>query len=465
MNELLLIRGKIRERLARASQNGFVRNVGLLAGSTALAQALTVLVLPILTRLYKPEDFNVLATYTALLAITSVSACLRFEFAIPMPAREKDASNLLALSIFSASLVSILIWLVVLIFPKQIIGLVKQPALYSLLWLVPVGTWFMGVFSALQFWSTRKRQFPLIAGSRLAQSAGGAVTQISAGIGGLTPSGLIFGQVMNNAAGVATLAYGYREGFLKIFLSVKISRMKRVIHTYKRFPTYAALDGLANNIGIQLPVIMIAALAIGPEAGYLMLATRVMTMPMILVGSSVAQVYLAHAPTASRDGKLSDFTADVIIKLVKTGVGPLIFAGIVSPILFPLIFGAAWQRAGYIVAWVTPWCVFQFLSSPISMVMHVRNKQQIMLSLTVLGVVLRVGSLALASIYSKEYLSEIYAFSGLIFYMICYFVYSKVAGISATRMCRLLYAGRTMFIFWVVAGIALHVAYWAVEYK
>lgn len=82
-------------------QVDFIRNVRVLAGGTALAQLVALLVLPFLTRLYTPEDFTILATYTSVLALLTVIACLRFEIAIPMPKEQEGAINLLALSIIS----------------------------------------------------------------------------------------------------------------------------------------------------------------------------------------------------------------------------------------------------------------------------------------------------------------------------------------------------------------------------
>ena len=42
----------------------FARSVGILAGGTALGQAITVLAAPVLTRLFTPDDFGVLDTNT-----------------------------------------------------------------------------------------------------------------------------------------------------------------------------------------------------------------------------------------------------------------------------------------------------------------------------------------------------------------------------------------------------------------
>jgi O-antigen/teichoic acid export membrane protein len=50
-----------------------------------LGQAITVLVSPILTRLYTPEDFGVFGVYASILGIVTVVASLRYEYALPLP--------------------------------------------------------------------------------------------------------------------------------------------------------------------------------------------------------------------------------------------------------------------------------------------------------------------------------------------------------------------------------------------
>src|SRR5690606_34581923 len=100
-----------------------------------------------------------------------------------------------------------------------------------------------------------------------------------------------------------------------------------------------------------------------------------MAAPMGLVGGDVAQVSVSRAPEKYRSGELAEFTARVIEGLVKTGVGPLLFVGIIAPPVFAIVFGVEWRRAGEIISWMTPWFIFQFISSPVSMVMHVTDRQ------------------------------------------------------------------------------------------
>lgn len=448
----------LREKIARLRQSGLIRSITLLVGGTAFAQALMVLVLPVLTRLYSPQDFSVLAVYASLLGIISVAACLRLDIAIPMPEIDGDAANLLALALGFCLLVSVATALPILLAPAAIARLLHQPGLQPYLWLLPIGVLLAGTYSALQYWATRKKIFGTIAKTRMTQAIGGAGAQLGMGWLGLAPSGLLVGQAISSGAGVVGLGRRILTVDRAALDDVSPANMRRLFHEYDRFPKYSTFEALANTGGIQLPVILIAALALGPEAGFLMLGMRVIQVPMNLIGNAVSQVYLAHAPEEYRAGTLGKFTAGILGGLMKTGVGPLLFAALVAPQAFALIFGEKWQRAGVLVAWMTPWFVAQLMSSPVSMVMHVRNRQRGMMILTIAGLCLRVGAIGAAAALLPAHLSEMYAVSGAVFYLACFFIFSNLAGLRLQDYRLLLKSGFNFVALWVLLGLLVRYA-------
>ena len=403
------------------TKNTFIRAVAVLIGGSAIAHGITAVALPVLTRLYTPADFSVLAVFSGILSVVSVAACLRFDIAVSIPEHDVDAVNLLALAVLCAGLFAAVALLIVILAPAWVTGILKQPRIEPYLVMLPVGIFLAGAYSALQMWFVRNRQFALIARSRVAQSAASAGTQVGLGALAITPIGLLVGFVMNT--GVACIGLGYR------FLRDKRSRgaqvaaswtgMTAMAKAYQRYPKFSTFEALFNSAAIQVPIIIIAALASGPEAGYLALAMAVMQAPMALFGTAIAQVFVSKAPAEFRAGRLGSFTAEVFGGLLKAGAGPIIAAGILAPVAFPLIFGATWERAGWLVAWMTPWFVLQLLSSPLSMVLHVVGRQRAALALQLCALVLRVSTVLLASIWWPAMLPEAYALSGFVFYA-CY---------------------------------------------
>jgi O-antigen/teichoic acid export membrane protein len=437
-------------------QSNFIKAVGVLVGGTALAHGITALALPILSRLYSPADFSMLAVFTSLLSIISVAACLRFDVAVAIPDKDIDAANLLALALGSAFVTALIVAVPALLIPEQIANWLNQVRLSYYLWLLPLGVLLAASYSALQTWFVRKKEFGQIASSRVAQSAVAVSSQIGMGVTGIGTFGLILGYVLN--AGAACIVLGFRviRFERRTLRTITWTGIKSMAIEHHRYPKYSTLEALSNSAAIQVPIIMIAALAVGPEAGYLSMAMYVMQAPMALVGGAIGQVYLSRAPVEHREGKLAEFTVEVFGGLLKAGVGPLIFVGIVSPAVFPYIFGEEWRRAGHLVAWMTPWFIMQFLISPISMALHVVGRQGTAMSLQCFSLILRVTSVWLAAKLLPAAVGETYAVSGFLAYSVYLILVLIVVRIQFSQLLGVVDKALPLTAIWLFfAGLVL----------
>ncbi|MDD2664487.1 MAG: oligosaccharide flippase family protein [Dechloromonas sp.] len=441
---------QLRERLIKIREDGFVRSVSILVGGAVFSQAIMIIILPVLTRIYEPNDFSILAVYVSILGLFSSVACLRFEIAIPIPEDDREASGLLILALVCATGFFIISFLAIRFFSEKIISLLDVPGFEPYLWFIPFGIWFSGLFSALQFWAIRKKKFSLITKSRFSQSISAATAQIGFGFFGIGALGLVLGQLMNSSAGIIGLGL---SAYQRNKFSMRFSSLQETFLKYSRYPKYSTLEALANSGNFQIPILMIASLAVGPDAGFLMLATKVMAAPMSLIGGAISQVYLSRAPEEKRQGRLGEFTLQVIGGLFRTGIGPLIFAGIIAPSVFPLIFGSEWERAGNIVSWMTPWFIMHFLSSPVSMVLHITERQKTAVFLQVIGLLLRVGSVIVFAVSAPVFITEAYAISGFFFYALYFFVVMHVTSIRLFQLVRELLKHLSGVAIWAFAGI------------
>lgn len=408
----------LKDRLAGLRVGSFVRSVGVLVGGTALGHAITAGAMPILTRLYSPADFGLLATFSAVFAIAAVAVCLRYEIAIALPEAESEAAELLAVALVAAVSTSAVIAVVVVPLASNIAAWLGQADLEPFLWLLPLCTLMAGVHAALQYWLVRRRQFGSLARTRIAQSAAASGSQVAFGMVGAAPLGLLTGPVVNSAAGCVGALQRVLSQDRKCLRGINGSRMWRAARAHSNFPLYSTAEALANSASVQLPVLLIAALGSSAEAGHLMLALFVVQAPIALLGTAVSQVYLSRAPDELRAGNLGMFTAEVIGGLMRTGAGPLLCLGIVAPFVFAPVFGEAWARAGVVVAWLTPWFVVHFLTAPVSMALHVSGRQRLALLLQVMGLGLRVGAVVIAAQFAAGGLVEAYALSGFVFYAV-----------------------------------------------
>jgi O-antigen/teichoic acid export membrane protein len=448
----------LRERLKAWRADGFLRAVGVLAGGTGLAQAILALALPIATRLYTPADFSVLAVFAGLVNIAAVAACLRFEIAIPIPKREVFARNLLALSLGSAAAVAAALGLIVAVFSPVLAAWLNQPRLTPYLWLVPVGALLAAGMSALQFWYARKQSFAGIARARIGQSIAAVTTQLACGWAGFAPAGLLLAQVFNSGMGCLTLGYRVLRTERSLRSSISLRRMRAMFRQYDRFPKYSTLEALSNAAQGYLPLIMIAALVSGPEAGYLALAMYAVQAPLALLGGAVSQVYLSRAAQEHRERRLGTFTTEVFGRLLRLGVGPIVFAGLVAPDAFAIVFGQEWRRAGDLVVWMTPWFVLQFLSYPLSMALPVTHSQRTSLALQIGGMLVRVAAVQVAAMLIPSRISESYALSGLVAYGAYLAVVLHVVAARKREVLAEIRAAAPYILAWAAAGVLIALA-------
>lgn len=381
--------------LAARLRGSFLGDVLKLSFGTLGGRLIALAALPVITRLYSPEDFALLTVYLALVSTLAVAACLRLEVAIPLVETNDEAADLLALALTVLTLVTALLTLPALLMSEQVAAALGAPALAPYLWLVPLGVAMAGSYSALQFWATRARRFGAIARTRVGQAAAGVSAMLALGWAGVAPFGLLLGNALNIGAGGVSLAASALARDGAVLRAVRLRNLAPAFRRNHRYPLFSTPEALFNVAGVQLPVLLIAAHA-GAEAGFLLLAMQVMTAPMTLLGSSISQVYVSRAPTEYREGRLAPFTLSIMRRLVLVGVGPLILAGALAPLVFPWIFGADWARAGTIVAWLVPWMALQFIASPVSMVLHTVGRQNWAMYLQVVGLIVRVGAVALA---------------------------------------------------------------------
>ena len=408
-------------------KNAFLRNVGILTGGTIFAQGILVLTLPLLTRIYTPEDFDLLAVYTSLISLCVVVASLRFNIAIPLPEEDIAAMDLCKLAIASASTFTLILTIFIVTIPDVIVTLLKQPQMLPFLWMIPVGVFFACLYDIAQYWASRKKRFALITKTRVTRSVGAVSVQLGSASLFSSAFGLIAGQVVYGAVGVFGLFRSIWQNDHRILCNTQMSRLINRAKEYKRYPKLSVPEAFFNTIGNELPVIMIAAISFGAEAGYLMIAIRVMGLPMGLIGSSVAQVYLADASMHFHSGSLSKFTMNTMIRMAQISVIPLISVGLLAPWVFVWIFGPEWERAGIIVSWLTPWFILQLIASPVSMVLHVTGNVSLSMWLQVFGAFLRVGVVTFAIYFAPSTITELFAIASALFYAIyIYIIFSII---------------------------------------
>lgn len=375
----------------------FYRSAGLVAGGTVIAQAIALLSSPLLTRLYRPEDFGAVAVYGSLLGMLVVVASMRYEVAIPLPRSSGMGFQLLVLSLAATVVLAGLTGVIVAMWGEAVTRGLGAPQLAPYMWLLPLGLFGGGTYKALSYWAIRTNDYDAIARTKVGQSFGQAAVQIGLGLYAAGPFGLIVGQVTGQTLGVGSLARLAWRGSRKAFSSVTTRRLHAAARRYRRFPLISAPAAVVNAGGLLLPPVLVAVFYGPVVAGLFALVKRITDVPTRMVGTAAAQAFLGHASGLANDPvRLRRLSRDVVLSLMALGLLPFVLLVLTAPPLFELIFGAAWREAGVFAQWLALPLLLQFATAPCAQLFNVVGRQDLHLKWNVVRLML-VGAALLGA--------------------------------------------------------------------
>lgn len=340
---------------------GLMPNVLRLAGGGAVAQILSLLAIPVITRLYDAREFGTFSVFSSLLLVLGPISTLRFNSALMITHSIQRVRALLCLSLGSSLVTSVLVFTVVMC--AYLTNVPMPGRLDSAVLLVPVGMFLFGVMQSVQFWMIRGRRFSQTAIAQVANTAADRMTAIFAGMSfGAGAGGLIAGRLVGPLLALLVMIKagmpigGKPHKHIRRYITIQRWRyIKAIARRYRSFPIFSTWAFLANTLARESPVLLLAVFFGPAAAGYFGLGIRVISMPMQIVGDSIAKVTLAEIRerkddyTYMRDALLSLYsialyiTIPVVVAIIAGGDG-----------VFALVFGDVWREAGVYAVIVSP---------------------------------------------------------------------------------------------------------------
>lgn len=417
--------------------SSFAANVLKLVTGSAFAQGMGILIAPIIARLFAPEAFGVAALFASISGIIGVVACLRYELSIMLPKTDEEAANLFGVSLCFVLITTGISVLIILFAGDIIVELLNSPKLKKYLWLVPIAVFVSGVFLALNYWNSRTKHFGRLSIARVVSSIVTQATKLSAGFAGYVSGGVLIGTaIWGEFIAVSVLGGQIWRNDRRLFkASIQWKKMIAGVKRHKQFPIYSTWSAFLNTASQQLPVVILAFYFSPKVVGFYALGRAVLSMPMNMVGGAVTQVFFQKASEAyNRTGNLSRVVEEVFKRLVSLGIFPILLLTLIGEDLFIVAFGARWAEAGVYMQILGIWLFFVFISSPISTLFSVLEKQSAALLFNIILFVTRAISLICGGLIGDVRIALVlFSGTGSIIYICLSFWFLSSAGVSLSR--------------------------------
>ena len=396
----------------------YARNVLTLMSGTTIAQAIPVAITPVLTRIYSPGEFGLFAVYMALISIGTMIATGRLEMAVLIARKDSEALQLVITSFIISGITSILTLFVIVIWGQQLAMLSGQPEIGNWLYFVPFSIFLFSIYKVLLHWLNRKKQYELMSQSRVIQSGSISVLQVAVGVGTKIIPGLALADCLGRAVSLVLI-------FRRIKQAVTLPGFNRVrqlalVRRYKKFPFLGSPASLLNILSLQMPYLIIPVIFTSAVAGLYFLVFRVLMMPISLLGESMMEVFRNKAMENLKEhGTCKPVFIKTFLSLVLIGLPPALLIILFGPEIFAFIFGEEWREAGLYATILAPMALFRLVCAPLSGVLFIREKLELVLLLQSFFFLMVVLSLVVGWLNDGPVLMVIFlSASGCLFYLL-----------------------------------------------
>ncbi|MCY4045278.1 MAG: oligosaccharide flippase family protein [Cellvibrionales bacterium] len=349
----------------------FAQHLLTLTSATALAQLIPLLISPLLTRLYSPEDMGLFGLFTSTLSILCILLTLRLELGLVSAQRMTIGIRLYHKVFVQVCILSLVFFACSFVLTFE--GLPLESLADSYYWLLPAMA-FIAFTTLSQQLYNRQKYRNAMAVAQIIRALLIAAVSIVAGLAGLS-SGLLMGYT---AGFVLSWWLVYRRSLRWVFnKTLWKTSYAQSIKPFKALPLYQMPHALVNTLHLSLPVYLFTLWESLAFSGHYALAYRVAVAPTVIISSVLYQLLYARFAEYQRQGKPVFAESIKVIKwlILFFGVAYSVLA-LISPDVFAVVFGAQWETAGWITTCLAPWVCIRAIAGPLAFMPLLANKQR-----------------------------------------------------------------------------------------
>ncbi len=411
-------------------KNEFFKNIFTLITGNTIAQIIGLLAIPILSRMYTPEEFGQVALFIGIVNVIAIAANARYDMAIVPPKRSSQAFHLFVGSIGITMAVTLLLFIVIAVFKGTIASLFEADVFKRIIWLLPLLVFLLASHKSMHYWFNRRKDYKTIAQNRVILSA----TQTGVKLGRFMFASGYWGLVIGTVIGEVVAWFVYatkivRRDFWRLrYLSFR--SMHKVFAEYSNFPKFLMPMAVINTFSGNILIFSLSAIASSTIVGFYERAWRVINMPFSLLSTSFGNVFYEQMTRASNPKRLYVVSYFANLAIASVVLTPIMFWG---ESIFTFVLGEDWTVAGTIAKLIVPLTISNYATACVSNVFSVYKKNQLLLVWQVAYMLIVVSWIFVARFYDIYFLIRIHAFIGAAIYaVLAYMGYKVVKKQNAT---------------------------------
>ena len=413
----------MRDKIVRLKNSKFLKSISILTTGSVIAQIITVVASPLITRLFSPADIGIYTYILSLANIFNAAMNGRYDLAIVSEEKQERVFPLIKLSfLFSVAMsaaVSTGYFIYFKFFSKEYADYPYIPVLIFVLLMS------FGLINILTSFNNRNKEYFVMSSVYVIRTAS---QNIGAVIGGLLKAGmpgLLLPYVLGQFLGINRQAKMLKP-HLKEVVKVSKEEMKEVMKIHYKQPLFSAPAQLLSGLSYSSVTLFIKALFNTSVVGYYSISMRVLGLPLSVISGNVSKVFFADASREyDKTGQFYNSFQKTALFLVALSIPMVLGMFFIVPPLCRPIFGEGWEVAGTYIRILSFMFGFRFITTSLTPGLIVANKQNYDLPFQVALVAIALGCYIVAKTFNlsmEEFLILISAFFSLRFFSYFLFI-------------------------------------------
>ena len=388
----------------------FFSNVISLFKRYTLAEAVSFLTIPIISRIYSPKEIGVYLFFTAASEILSTVSTGKYEMAIMLPRKKSTAFKITYATLYVSMLFCCFVFLLTLLFKGQASFFFNINSKYSSSFLL-LGVLLLtqNSYKTFENWNNYNKRFKRSGNAKLIQKTSMAGLQII--LGSLGVFGLLWGRVLGF---LFSLIYMFRAKEFARFFRKHPELSTKLLKKYSYFPKVMTPSALINKTSYNIPNLTFSGMFNPTILGYYSMAYRIVGLPVSVITNAVGQVFYKEVNSLkNKTNPLFPTLKRFYLFLAAVGVIPFVLGFFLAPKATVFVLGPQWVETGTILQIIIPWLFLVYLNSPLTAILITINKQNFLLLFEFISICIKLAGVFLTYYIYDNYLSTTIVYAAI----------------------------------------------------
>lgn len=364
-----------------------LKNVTKISTGTVMGQVVSIVTLPIITRIYGAEIIGIWATINAMANIVQNICDLGISNAL-MICGEDKIQTLHSIIVKISLLLSIITGFIIFVYYIM----TGQDLNYAMMVCILMSTYAFTLREINTCYTilNRNKKYDILMKNSIIRFSSAAIISIILGLFGWKTMGYYLGTILGQ---VLTLLH-MRRFLPKLEKVTGFSKYKETILEYKNFVRYQMPASIAVTLRTELPNLLIGSLFGNTILGYFSITQKLLTIPVTFLGQSLGKIFYQSIAAMRMEGKEIGHFVNLNIKRgMVVAFVPMVLLAAFGDVAVTIFFGMEYAPGGVICRIIVYRSLFNFISSATQGMDIVLDKQQYVLYTCLSQTIFAIGSI------------------------------------------------------------------------